>query len=392
MTLRTYKSAKESLIVAEPNQSPGDLAQQATTRACCPLCDCDDSHIVSSAYDLAGLQRFLQQFYRRRWRIQNGATVRDRPAFMQHDTTDLISCEGCGLLYRNPPPPKSAVADLYAQSRYEETCLRAEHQANRAEAARKILSVAQRLPYHSRKRRPRVLEIGCSAGGFLAEGLSLGWDMLGIDQDKDAAAFCRDEGLPVFHGTVHDAELDPSSFDAVVIWNTFNQLHDPHPTLAAAARLLRNGGLLVLRVPNGNCFRLMMTILAPLPAWLHRPFHTALAWNNLVTFPYRYGYGLETLTNLTASYGFKRTACIPDTLGPAPPDQLKSWAVVERYCGNAIYRAVWYAAGPSGRFFVAPWLDLYFERACTDIPEYRQSLHEGLGLLPVCPSTSLIHS
>ncbi len=392
MTPRTYTSVKECLSLGEPNQSHVDLAQRETICVRCPVCSCGDSRVVSSAYDLAGLQRFLQQFHRRRWRIQNDAIAQDRSAFMQHDTTDLLCCEGCSLLYRNPPPPKAAVADLYAQSRYEEACLRAEHRADRAEAARKILSVAQRLPYHCRRNRPRVLEMGCSAGGFLAEGLSLGWDMLGVEQDKDAAAFCREERLPVVHGTVQDAELDPASFDAVVMWNTFDQLPDPHPTLAAAARLLRNGGLLVLRVPNGHCFRVMMTIWSYLPVWLRRPLYMPLAWNNLLTFPYRYGYGLETVTNLTASYGFKRTACIPDTLRPAPADGLKSWAAAERHCCNLMYRAAWQALGVSGRFVVAPWLDLYFERACTDSPDYQQALDGGLGLLPVCSSTSLIHT
>ena len=394
MTQRTDTSAKERLILVEPNQSHADLAQRETICVRCPVCSCGDSRVVSSAYDLAGLQRYLQQFHRRRWRIQNGgALARNRPAFTQHDTTDLLTCEGCGLLYRNPPTPKSAVADLYAQSRYyDEADLRAEHRADRVEAARKILSVAQRLPYHCRKNTPRVLEIGCSAGGFLAEGLSLGWDMLGVNQDKDAAAFCHENRLPVVHGTVQDAELDPASFDAVVMWNTFDQLPDPHQTLAAAARLLQNGGLLVLRVPNGHCFRVMMTIWSYLPVWFRRPLYMPLAWNNLLTFPYRYGYGLETVTNLTASYGFKRTACIPDTLGPAPADRLKSWAVAERLCCNLMYRAVWHAIGPSGRFVVAPWLDLYFERAYTDSPDYQDALDSGLGLVPVCSSTSLIHT
>jgi SAM-dependent methyltransferase len=387
MTLWKSRSARETLEIAQPDRSQLDLRSVIRN---CPACGCADSYRVCSAHDLAAQQRFLQQFYRRRWRVQNGVTGVNNPACTQQYVTDIVSCKACRLLYRNPRPPQASIVSAYAQKRYDRAYLRTEYRIHRAWAARKISSVAQRLPHLSRNKAPRVLEIDCFLGGFLAEGLALGWDMFGVDPSEEVTAFCREQRLPIFHGTVDDADLNPASFDAVVMWNTFGQLSNPHSTLAVATRLLKNGGLLVLRVPNGNYFHSMMTALPRLPKGLHRLVHVTLAWNDLLTFPYLYGYGIETLTGLTASYGFKRTACIPDTLPAAPADQLKRWAAVEgRFC-NAMCRAVWHAAGPSGRLRVAPWLDLYCERACTDIERDRTSL--GLGLLPVCPSPSLTHT
>ena len=102
------------------------------------------------------------------------------------------------------------------------------------------------------------LEIGSFVGGFLLEGQKQGWDMVGVDPGHDVAAFCRERGLPVFEGTLEEARFTPASFDAVVVWNTFDQLPDPRALLEQAVLLLRNGGVLVLRVPNGACFAWML--------------------------------------------------------------------------------------------------------------------------------------
>jgi SAM-dependent methyltransferase len=96
-----------------------------------------------------------------------------------------------------------------------------------------------------------VLEVGSFAGGFLLEGQEQGWDMVGVDPGRDVAAFCRARGLPIFEGTLEETRFMPGSFDAVVVWNTFDQMPDPRPVLERAVLLLRNGGILVLRVPNG---------------------------------------------------------------------------------------------------------------------------------------------
>src|SRR5205823_4507178 len=111
-----------------------------------------------------------------------------------------------------------------------------------------------------------------------------------------------------------DATLEAGSVECVAIWNTFDQLPEPEPTLAAARRLLRPNGLLAVRIPNGRCFRTLTAwerrLGSPLRGWLH----AAMAWNNLMAFPYLYGYSLRTLDRLLARYGFTRTTAQPDTL------------------------------------------------------------------------------
>ena len=73
-------------------------------------------------------------------------------------------------------------------------------------------------------------------------------------------AFTRSLGF-----TVHDGELTTfatdQTFDAVAIWNTFDQLADPRGSLHAASKLLRDGGILAVRVPNGAFYAAARRVL-----------------------------------------------------------------------------------------------------------------------------------
>jgi len=169
----------------------------------------------------------------------------------------------------------------------------------------------------------------------LAAGQELGWELLGIDPGEEVTAFCRQRGLQVFQGTLAEAPLREKSVDCVTIWNTFDQLPTLASTLAAARRILRPGGLLVVRVPNGEYFRLATTWLRKLPRPADGWLRAALAWNNLLAFPYVYGYSAETLNWLLSRYGFIRAAIYPDTLARRADEQTKTWAMYEERAANS---------------------------------------------------------
>ncbi|HEU4506382.1 MAG TPA: class I SAM-dependent methyltransferase, partial [Nitrospira sp.] len=282
-----------------------------------------------------------------------------------------------------PRPPAQAVTKAYATERYADAYLRAELETQRAWARTKVPLLAQHLAKFVKRSRPRILEIGSFVGGFLLEGQQQGWDMVGVDPGRDVAAFCRERGLPIFEGTLEEARFPAGSFDAIVVWNTFDQLPDPHALLEQAVPLLRNGGLLVLRVPNGACFAWMIKMRALLPPVLRRPFDVAMACNNLLTFPYLYGYSANQLARLTEPFGFRLAACVPDQVVSTPPGHLAWWARAEERSIKALFRliaALW-QDDRSRRYRSAPWLDCVFERACVDTESAESKL--SLGVVPV---------
>jgi SAM-dependent methyltransferase len=303
--------------VERPDAGERPSARRAFSSAAvcvdCVVCGSPRSQIVCPAEEMAAQRRHLTAFYRRRWRAHNAETAADRLTFTQDYTTDIVRCADCGLLYRNPRPRSDDITRAYRHDRYGDDYLETEFANQRAWARRKLPELRRHLR-PSPGRRLRVLEVGSFVGGLLAEGLGRGWDMFGVDPGDEVAAFCRARGLPVFHGTLEQAELQPDSFDAVLVWNTFDQLPDPRPTLEAALLLLRDGGVLTIRIPNGACFAWAMGLLAGSRRALRTPLYTALAWNNLLTFPYIYGYSARTVAAVTASYGFRHAPAA----GPSP--------------------------------------------------------------------------
>jgi SAM-dependent methyltransferase len=370
-------------IVGKDRAGAVDLERQPRVRVGCRVCGSTGYRLICSPQDIAAQQRFLESFYRSHWSRQDAATATDRIHFTQDYSTAIVSCTDCGLLYRNPRPAEHAVTQAYATERYEDDYLRAELDTQQRWASTKIPLVARHLAKGPRRSPPRILEVGSFVGGFLLEGLKQDWDMVGVDPGHDVAAFCRDRGLPVFEGTLEEARFAPGSFDAVVVWNTFDQLPDPRPLLEQAVVLLRNGGLLVVRVPNGACFEWMLRIRSLLPSKLRRPLDVAMACNNLLTFPYLYGYSARQLERLTEPYGFRLAACVPDEVVFTPPGQLALWALAEERAVKTLFHviAMLWPDDRSRLYRSAPWLDCVFERACTDVK--CEDSQMGLGVVPV---------
>jgi SAM-dependent methyltransferase len=360
-----------------------DLERQPRIFVGCALCGSTRCRLVCSADDIAAQHKFLASFFRSRWSRQDAATATDRLQFTQDYSTAIVSCLDCGLLYRNPRPMAEAVTKAYADERYDDEYLVAELATQRRWARTKVPLLARYLARHATRSRPRVLEVGSFAGGFLLEGQERGWDMVGVDPGRNVAAFCRARGLPIFEGTLEEARFMPGSFDAVVVWNTFDQMPDPRSLLEQVARLLRNGGVLIVRVPNGACFSWMLTMRSHAPRRLRRAIDVAMAYNNLLTFPYLYGYSLAQLKGLTDPYGFRLAACVPDQVVATPPGHLAWWALLEERTVRGLFRliaALW-PDDRSERFRSSPWLDCVFERACTDAE--RDTNEIGLGVVPV---------
>ena len=194
---------------------------------------------------------------------------------------------------------------------------------------------------------------------------------MGVDPGKEVASFCRSRGLDVFCGTLIEAPIEPGTVDAVAIWNTFDQLPNPDSTLAAARHILDRHGILVVRIPNGALFRRLITrqsrATEPMRGWMA----SALAWNNLLGFPYLYGYTIRTMDQLLVRHGFTRLAVCPDTLMTlAGEEEYRAWA---RWEERFVKRACLIAARVEQAWkkqddHLAPWLDIYY-RVAQSVPD-----------------------
>lgn len=99
----------------------------------------------------------------------------------------------------------------------------------------------------------RVLDVGCSTGGFLFQLRNRfpdTYETLGIDVAGPALDHAESRGTTVVRESFPDTTLPDGTFDAVTFWAVLEHLDAPRVFLDRAARLLAPGGHLFLLVPN----------------------------------------------------------------------------------------------------------------------------------------------
>jgi SAM-dependent methyltransferase len=98
--------------------------------------------------------------------------------------------------------------------------------------------------------RPRLLDVGCGEGEFLAEMASLGWEVEGIDPTASAVEAARRRGVRVTQGDLTDVALDEGAFDAITFRLAFECIPNPVGALHTCHRALKAGGVVWIAVPN----------------------------------------------------------------------------------------------------------------------------------------------
>jgi hypothetical protein len=255
-------------------------------------------------------------------------------------------------VYRNPIERAAEMRSLY------------EHGA----PARDRLSVlhATQLPVaRAQARRVRRIlgrggagiEVGSYSGAFLVAAKEAGLDIEGVDVNRDVNAFARQLGARVHDGELRDQPCR-HPLDVVAIWNTFDQLADPRGTVMAAVQRLNPSGAFVVRVPNGACYAAWRRRLDSGTRPARAVARAILAQNNLLTFPYRWGFTVASITRLLGEAGLVVERVHGDVLVPIGDEWTRAWARVEERLTKAALRRL-VARSPER----APWIELYARKS-----------------------------
>lgn len=142
-----------------------------------------------------------------------------------------------------------------------------------------------------RKTGGTLLDIGCATGLFLQGMRGQGnWQVYGVEINPDVAAAARAlHGLEVFAGTLEEARYPDKMFDVVTMWDVLEHLHDPAATLREIHRILKDDGMILVRVPN-------------LASWDAKPF--GRYWAGLDSPRHLYVFSPTTLAQLLCQNGF----------------------------------------------------------------------------------------
>jgi len=122
--------------------------------------------------------------------------------------------------------------------------------------------------------KQRVLEIGCGDGLFLAKLKQAGHYGTGLEINEEAVRLGISAGLDIRNATVEAFAADCTEpFDVVCAFQVLEHVTDPCSFLVSALHCLRDDGLAIFAVPNGD------GIFSSLDVAYDMPPHHMLRWN-----------------------------------------------------------------------------------------------------------------
>ena len=113
-------------------------------------------------------------------------------------------------------------------------------------------------------RRGKLLDIGCGHGFFLQMAKNRDWEVYGIDLCEPAVAYAISNGLDVSSTPLFEKNYRDAEFDAITMFYVLEHLPDPIQYLKEACRILKPGGLILLRTPHTTpIIKMLKTLSIP---------------------------------------------------------------------------------------------------------------------------------
>ena len=169
-------------------------------------------------------------------------------------TFEVYVCPKCGTGRTMPAVSTEDLAGLYPAS-YDA------HRLPDNPALRALATLLFRLRYRRALKAPplgalregpgRLLDVGSGRGDLGVVLREHGWDVTGLEPSEDACEEARQRGVPSVRGTLTTTAGELlGGYDAVVFQHSLEHVAEPAADLAEARGLLRDGGLLLVSLPN----------------------------------------------------------------------------------------------------------------------------------------------
>lgn len=113
-----------------------------------------------------------------------------------------------------------------------------------------IYDLGERFPHF--KADGLIIDVGCGGGEYLKIMQGIGWNILGVEQDPIAAGILENKGIPILKGTFQDVSIKDSTADQITMYHVMEHMQDPVSAIEKCFRILKDGGKLIVNMPNAD--------------------------------------------------------------------------------------------------------------------------------------------
>jgi ubiquinone/menaquinone biosynthesis C-methylase UbiE len=145
-------------------------------------------------------------------------------------------------------------------------------------------------------KKDKVLEIGCGVGYQIPEIVKRCKNYTGIDFSKKSIELCKTiKNVRLIVADAHNLPFKKSCFDAVLLIDVLENLHNPEKALREIRRVLKDKGKLVISVPNWySVYGLARFILEKIGKWKCRQVPPIDKW-----------FTKSSITSMLLKHGFE---------------------------------------------------------------------------------------
>lgn len=224
----------------------------------------------------------------------HGFSLRDRRKGLS-GSWQLVECNSCGVVSMMPMPTENQLASYYSvytrDNKVNLTRRAGAHYPKLRKLFHHLSGDVDPRDFVNVPLNARILDYGCGQANYLCDFHDRGIAISGAEIAAHLVDACRENGLDVHK--VDDFSHIPfkdGTFDIVYLMQVFEHLRDPHKSLKELSRILKNGGVLYLALPNMDSIWRKVFGANWVSGWF-APFHLFL-------------YTRETLANMAGQHGF----------------------------------------------------------------------------------------
>jgi len=163
----------------------------------------------------------------------------------------VVRCKSCNLIYTNPRA-KNADENYFGDASVFHS------EARLIFKGKKVHHRDRNYEYELeqiKKIKPfgRLLDVGTNMGFFLRKAREFGYETEGVEPSPALSDIARKEwGLKIHTSYLQDADLQENYYDIITLIDVFEHVINPKDLLATSYRLLKEDGIMAIKVPNGD--------------------------------------------------------------------------------------------------------------------------------------------